>query len=113
MVAAPHPGTAKPGPSSGRLPKLPRRVCARCVMDTSDPEIQFDGDGVCNHCRGYDRVAAQLPTPDRARRELEQIVKRVNAAGRGRRYDCVVGLSGGVDSSYLAMQAVQLGLRPL
>ncbi len=86
------------------------RECVRCVMDTSDPEISFDAAGVCSHCRGYDaHVARAAPRKER----LEDAVRRVRAAGRGREYDCVMGVSGGVDSSYTALLAVRSGLRPL
>ena len=90
------------------------RICRRCVMDTSDPEIAFDGNGVCNHCREYDRIAGRrLFTGEDRQRRLEALVARIKERGRGKEYDCIVGLSGGVDSSYLAQKAVELGLRPL
>lgn len=83
-------------------------------MDTSDPEIVFDDRGVCNHCLQYDfLVRAVLPTPDNQRTELEKIVESVKEAGRGKDYDCVIGVSGGVDSTYLAYLVKSLGLRPL
>lgn len=84
-------------------------------MDTSDPAIEFDAQGVCNHCRGFDEEAARSWFPDEAgRRMLAQIVHRIKEEGRRRPYDCVLGLSGGVDSSYLAYVVVrELGLRPL
>jgi N-acetyl sugar amidotransferase len=88
-------------------------ACVRCVMDTSDPEIQFDSDGVCNHCRMYDEMAAGMLQAAAAQVELERVVERIKHEGRDKPYDCVVGLSGGVDSSYLAHQARRLGLRPL
>ncbi len=82
-------------------------------MDTSDPEIRFDAEGNCNHCRMYDRIVATMPSPEAAEAELQAITQRIKEAGRNQRYDCVVGVSGGVDSSYVAYQARQLGLRPL
>jgi N-acetyl sugar amidotransferase len=90
-----------------------RRACVNCVMDTSDPEIQFDADGVCNHCRMYEDMAARMLQPVEAQVELERVVTRIKRVGRDHPYDCLVGLSGGVDSSYLAYQAKRLGLRPL
>jgi N-acetyl sugar amidotransferase len=90
------------------------RICSRCIIDTSDPEIVFDGDGVCNHCREYDLVAGRrLFLGEERQRRLEAIVARIKERGRGKEYDCVIGLSGGVDSSFLALKAVELGLRPL
>lgn len=90
------------------------QVCRRCVMDTTDPEITFGADGVCSHCRRFELEMKPhwKPTPEGAR-ELEQIIARIKAEGQGKRYDCVIGLSGGVDSSYLAVKVVEWGLRPL
>jgi len=94
----------------------PYQICTRCVMDTSDPDIQFDSDGVCNHCLRYDAMVRDIVS--RAARgeregELAQIVARIKEEGRKDEYDCIMGLSGGVDSSYVAYQAKRLGLRPL
>lgn len=96
------------------LHKHPHQECVRCVMDTSDPWIEFDEYGVCNHCRKYDRHVAGLGTPQQRKAKLENLVAHLKNAGRGKDYDCIMGLSGGVDSSYLAWYAVkELGLRPL
>jgi N-acetyl sugar amidotransferase len=91
-----------------------RRVCTRCVMSTTDPEITFDAEGRCNHCTDYvDRIANLTYKPGPSDRELAAIVERIKAAGRGREYDCVIGVSGGVDSCYTAYVVKSLGLRPL
>jgi N-acetyl sugar amidotransferase len=83
-------------------------------MDTSDPEIRFDERGVCNHCHAYDALAAREVCTGQAGKEaLLRLVDRIKAQGRGKSYDCVMGVSGGVDSTYLAYIAKQLGLRPL
>jgi len=83
-------------------------------MDTSDPDIEFDADGVCSHCR---RAETLLPTvrwtPEASERALAEIADRVKRAARGREYDSIVGLSGGVDSSYAAYLGHKIGLRPL
>ncbi len=90
------------------------RICARCVMDTSDPDIQFDANGVCNHCHAYDAaVASRVFTGDEARRLLDELVDRIRKQGAGKSYDCVIGVSGGVDSTFVAYKVKQLGLRPL
>lgn len=90
------------------------RVCTRCVMDTSDPEIVFDDQGVCNHCRQFDAVTRKewFPNEEGARR-WSAICEEIKAAGRASEYDCIIGLSGGVDSSYLALKVREQGLRPL
>lgn len=83
-------------------------------MDTSDPDITFDSEGVCNHCRTHEQVTAkQVFSGEDARRRLEEIVDGIRKAGAGRNYDCLIGVSGGVDSTYTAWLVKELGLRPL
>ena len=90
------------------------RICTRCVMDTSDVHISFDTNGCCNHCREYQlKAVAELPNSSVATRLLENLVRKIKEDGRGKAYDCVIGLSGGVDSSYVALQIKRLGLRPI
>ncbi len=90
------------------------QVCNYCVMDTSDPDIQFDAKGRCNHCRTYDaRAKEETHEPAVAEHLLTQLIGRIRDAGRGRNYDCIIGVSGGVDSTYLALKVRQWGLRPL
>jgi N-acetyl sugar amidotransferase len=92
----------------------PRRMCVRCIMDTSAPDIRFDAEGVCDHCRRFDEfMATGAPPPEQKQALLTAALERIAKAGRGRDYDCVVGLSGGVDSSYVAMLVKDLGLRAL
>ncbi len=90
------------------------RTCARCVMDESAPDLALDERGLCKYCRDFDRQRSQ---PGQSAEALHQtgldIVERVKRAGRYRRYDCVMGLSGGADSSYALLLAKRLGLRPL
>lgn len=91
-------------------------VCTRCVLDTTDPDISFDGDGVCSHCRRYDMVTKPIvAAAARGERlaDLDREIERIKTAGRGRQYDCVIGVSGGVDSTYVLLQASRRGLRPL
>ena len=83
-------------------------------MDTTDPAIRFDGLGVCNHCHDYDRNAAeQLHEGEAGAALLREIVERIRLEGKGKPYDCVIGVSGGVDSSYVAWKVKELGLRPI
>ena len=91
-----------------------KQICTRCVMDTSDPNIAFDERGVCSHCRTADRVLPTVRwTEGASEAALAETVSRIKRAGSGQEYDCVVGLSGGVDSSYVAYLAHANGLRPL
>lgn len=96
-------------------PGVPYRICRRCIMDTSDPDIVFDEQGICQHCHAYDRIVLRGPLSDPRERErrLEAWVERIRKAGKGRDYDCVIGVSGGVDSTYVAYKTKELGLRPL
>ncbi|MGQ0559928.1 MAG: N-acetyl sugar amidotransferase [Sphingosinicella sp.] len=88
--------------------------CIRCVMDTSDPEIVFDDAGVCNHCTSWFAKLNRLRSTGRfGPEQLQAVVARLKAAGRGRRYDAVLGVSGGADSTYLAWKLHELGVRVL
>jgi len=90
------------------------RICTRCIMDTTDPHIEFDTEGLCNHCRAYEKLAAErLRSGESQRRRLHGLVSAIKEKGRGRKYDCLIGLSGGTDSSFVAYKAAELGLRPL
>jgi len=92
----------------------PYQVCTRCIMDTSDATIRFDDDGVCHHCHRYAELADQLVRHDAAgQREMDQIVETIKQHGKDKAYDCAIGVSGGVDSTYAAYVTRQLGLRPL
>ncbi len=93
---------------------MSRRICTRCVMDTSDPGIDFDSDGVCNHCHLRDRMVEQAVSqgPD-GDRQLALVVDEIRRFGANKPYDCVIGVSGGVDSTYVAWKVKSLGLRPL
>lgn len=92
------------------------QMCTRCVMDTTDPDIFFDEDGVCGHCHSAQKKLKEFYffEPEKKKIELDRIVATLKKEGAGKKYDCVIGLSGGVDSSYLAYFVVKnLELRPL
>lgn len=91
------------------------QICRRCVMDTSDPAIEFDSNGICSHCRNYERLADIFLSkgPDSEIR-LKKLLHRIRKSGKNKPYDCIIGVSGGVDSSYVAHLVKQeFDLRPL
>src|SRR5262245_30210018 len=93
----------------------PYRICVNCVMDTSDSKITFDEGGVCDHCNTfYAKILPNWHTDGRGEEALSKLVVRIKRAGSGKRFDCIIGMSGGIDSSYLTYVAKErLGLRPL
>ena len=91
----------------------PRRYCARCVYDENTPGIHFDADGVCNYCALSDQLNREYPAGDEGAVRLRSMAEAIRADGKGKKYDVIVGVSGGCDSSLMLMQAVDLGLRPL
>jgi N-acetyl sugar amidotransferase len=97
------------------IANLPYQQCARCVMDISAAEITFNADGVCNFCTEFLERSSHIIHEDEKvkKQRLERFVEAVKSAGRGKSYDCVVGVSGGVDSSWCLVEVKRLGLRPL
>ncbi|GGD02603.1 N-acetyl sugar amidotransferase [Pyruvatibacter mobilis] len=92
----------------------PYQVCTRCIMDTTDAEITFDEHGVCNHCQYFETGLKPNWFPnDQGKKMLREMIDQVRREGKGKKYDCIIGLSGGVDSSYLAAKVAEWGLRPL
>jgi len=90
------------------------KVCTKCVMDTTDPSIVFDDNGICNHCLEFEYKTKLNWFPNKeGSKRLKGIIDEIKLAGRGRDYDCIIGLSGGVDSSYLALKVSKWGLNPL
>jgi N-acetyl sugar amidotransferase len=91
------------------------RICGNCIMDTSDSNIVFDERGWCDYCNNfYANILPNWHTDERGEREIMALVEQVKRAGRSRDHDCILGISGGVDSSYLAYLAKEkFGLRPL
>lgn len=83
--------------------KVDYQICTRCIMDTTDPEISFNEEGVCNHCIKFDTLIKPRWYPgSEGKIKFDGMVKNIIKEGEGQEYDCVIGLSGGIDSSYLA-----------
>ena len=92
----------------------PYRECSRCVMDTTVPDITFDLSGRCNYCRmAEERLNKELYSGPAHRGKLDALIDEIKRDGKGKPYDCIIGVSGGVDSSYTAYLVKQHGLRPL
>lgn len=89
------------------------RICTRCIMDTSDPEISFNDEGICSHCIKYDELKNKYLHHQDGGVALKALIEKIKAQGAGKKYDCVIGVSGGVDSTYVAYLVKKLGLRPL
>ena len=85
------------------------KICVRCIMDTTDPDITFDENGVCNHCRNYKNQAQYIFSEDK----MKEVVGKIKRKSKGREYDCLIGLSGGVDSCMSAYLAKKSGLNSL
>ena len=90
------------------------KICSRCIYDESVPAIEFDEEGVCNYCHMVDGLIEEYQTgKEGGLNKLQEIVDQIKKDGRKKKYDCVIGVSGGTDSSYMVWWALQQGLRPL
>ncbi|MFN3453886.1 MAG: N-acetyl sugar amidotransferase [Pseudobdellovibrio sp.] len=91
------------------------QICSHCIMDTSDSTISFDERGRCDYCNNYESVIKpSWDTGKAGELELEKIAEKIKKDGKGRDFDCIIGLSGGLDSSYVSYVAKEkMGLRPL
>jgi len=97
------------------MEKLEYQICTKCIMDTSDPHIVFNAKGVCNYCINFENEI--LPSWNYGigkEEELKKLSRQIKRASKNKEFDCIIGLSGGLDSSYTAYVATQvMGLRPL
>lgn len=91
------------------------KICKRCIMDTtSDPNLAIDAEGVCNYCHAYDAAVKKIEYKRiNGEKKLEEIFDIIKASEKGKKYDCLLGISGGVDSSYMAYLAKKYELRVL
>lgn len=97
------------------MTKREYQICTNCVMDTTDSKISFDEHGICDHCNDfYTNVQPNWHTDERGREVLEKTIADIKTKRKGKEFDCILGMSGGVDSSYLLHMTVkEFGLRPL
>ncbi|WP_090139141.1 N-acetyl sugar amidotransferase [Limnohabitans sp. DM1] len=91
------------------------QICSHCIMDTTDPNIHFDERGWCDYCNNFEKsISHSWHTDEHDQRDLMRMAETIKADGRGRDFDCILGLSGGLDSSYVAYVVKEkMGLRPL
>lgn len=95
------------------MSKSGHQLCTRCIMDTTAKEISFDEQGMCNFCTDFIVKVAGIDQSPEGNFNMEKLTTAIKKDGEGKEYDCIVGVSGGVDSSYTLYKVVQLGLRPL
>lgn len=90
------------------------QICTSCVMDTTDKDLTFDEHGVCNRCNEYhDRILPSWNHGNGHDEELSTLISKIKESGKNNKYDCILGLSGGLDSTYMLHLAVkEWGLRP-
>ncbi len=91
----------------------PYRICSKTVLDTSVPGILFDKQGVCQYVQVYEEMEKLYPLNEDGNAHLHKLINRIKTAGKNKAYDCVMGVSGGTDSTYALYQAIKHGLRPL
>lgn len=84
------------------------KECTRCVQDTTVPGIEFDKNGVCNFCHGHDELTKIFPNDEKGERYLNQLFSKIKKDGKDKNYDCVVGISGGRDSTFLLWCCVKI-----
>lgn len=89
------------------------KICSRCISDSTIADNWFDEKGVCKYCYIHDEMEKEYPRGEESTKKLQKIVEKIKADGKGKKYDCIAGLSGGRDSTFVLYKAVELGLRPL
>ncbi len=99
---------------NGRVTAFPDQQCTRCVQDTTVPGITFDAEGICNFCDLHDRLEQKFPNDELGQARLQKLLRQIRKDSRGKTFDCLVGISGGRDSTALLYNAVKKwGLKPL
>ena len=89
------------------------KICNRCVLDTTVSDIWFDKSGECKYCKIHDEMEKSHSLCPDLEKKFKSLIKKIKRDGKNKKYDCIVGVSGGRDSSYTLLTAVKLGLRPL
>ncbi|MGA2406159.1 MAG: N-acetyl sugar amidotransferase [Bacteroidales bacterium] len=90
------------------------QICTRCIYDTTVSGIHFDNEGVCNYCRQIEKLEIEYGTgASKGIEEFNRIIGLIKQNGKRKKYDCIIGVSGGTDSSFLLLKAIEWGLKPL
>ena len=90
------------------------KICSRCIYDDSVSMIYFDDKGICNYCHQIEELKTIYGTgEEKGKKIFLEIVNKIKTHGKNKKYDIIVGVSGGVDSSYMLYLAKKYGLRPL
>lgn len=92
---------------------MPEQTCSRCILDTTVPDISFNSNGICSFCRIHDSLEKTHPLDTNGNKKFSELIDEIKQQGKGNEYDCIVGVSGGRDSTYTLYKAVEMGLRPL
>lgn len=89
------------------------KICSRCILDSSVPGIEFDERGICDYCKLQDEMEKRNPLNEIGQQKLNGMIEEIKSKGKNKKYDCILGISGGTDSTYILYMAKKLGLRPL
>jgi N-acetyl sugar amidotransferase len=94
--------------------KNTEKICSRCIYDSKIPNIYFDEEGICNYCKQIEKLEMQFSTgKPEGEKLLQKIIETIKVRGKNKKYDCIIGVSGGTDSSFMLLKSKEWGLRPL
>ncbi len=89
------------------------QICSRCVLDSSVSGVRFNESGICSYCKMHDKLENQFALNSKNKKKFEQLIAKMKRRGKNKKYDCIVAVSGGMDSTYSLYLAKKFGLRPL
>ena len=91
-----------------------RQICSKCIYDERVGGISFDEDGECNYCKQIDALALEYGTgAQKGKEKFDKVLAQIKKGGKNKKYDCIIGVSGGTDSSFMLHLTKKWGLRPL
>ena len=88
-------------------------ICSKCILDITVPNIEFDENGECNYCKMHELLAQKYPNGKKGQEKISSIIEEIKRRGKNKKYDCIVGISGGTDSTYCLYLTKKWDLRPL